>query len=96
MSHERMVEQAAKHGYPLALAKVAVNAYRMERAETYQSHAAAVYPSRGIVAGDSLSDALVKLYITLSRPAILLHAIALPSWMFILMTSSLRSVDPER
>ena len=63
VSHERMIQQAEKHGYPLALAKVAVNAYKMERSVTYQTHAAeGVYPSRGIVAGDSLSDTLVKLY----------------------------------
>jgi len=63
MDHDRMLCQARKHHFPSALVEVALNAYKMERTVTYQGIAAeGVFPSQGIVAGDSLSDVLVKLY----------------------------------
>jgi len=63
VSWARLREQAVKHGFPLTLVDITINAYRMARVVTYEGRPAAdVYPSRGIVAGDSLSDVLVKLY----------------------------------
>ena len=63
ISHQQLKERAAEHGFPLALVSVAVNAYKMARVVTYDGRAAdEVFPSKGIVAGDSLSDVLVKLY----------------------------------
>jgi len=45
------------------MVNVALNAYKMARIVTYEDQAAAeAYPDKGIVAGDSLSDILVKLY----------------------------------
>ena len=63
MDHDRLRSQAARHGSPQTLVNVALNAYRMARIVTYEDQAAMeAFPDRGIVAGDSLSDVLVKLY----------------------------------
>ena len=63
MSHTRLREQALLHDFPVALADVAINAYKMARLLTYEGQASdELFPAHGIVAGDSLSDALVKLY----------------------------------
>ena len=52
-----------KFGFPLAIVDAALNAYKMERVITYEGLAATgLFPTGGIVAGDSLSDVLVKLY----------------------------------
>ena len=63
MSHDRLIKLAAKHNFPQALVSVAVNAYKMARTVTYDGQAADdLFPVKGIIAGDSLSDCLVKLY----------------------------------
>jgi len=63
VNHDKLRERAVRHNFPLALIDVAINAYRMARVVTYDGLAAEeLYPDRGIVAGDSLSDVLVKLY----------------------------------
>ena len=62
MSHERLREQAVKLGFPLAIVDVALAAYKMARKITFEGQIAEeAYPGCGIVAGDSLSDVLVKL-----------------------------------
>jgi len=63
VSHCKLRERAERHGFPLALIDVAINAYKMARIITYDGLAAdELFPDCGIVAGDSLSDALVKVY----------------------------------
>jgi len=54
---------AKKYEFPLPLLMVALNAYKMSRVVTFEGQASdGVYPTKGIIAGDSVSDALVKLY----------------------------------
>ena len=63
MSHKRLLTMADKYDFPRALVSLVARAYQMARVVTYDSQASGkLYPSRGIVAGDSMSDALVKLY----------------------------------
>ena len=63
VSHSKLKEQALKWGFPPALVSVAINAYKMARVVTYDGCASEeVFPTQGIVAGDSLSDVLVKIY----------------------------------
>ena len=47
----------------IRLVNVAINAYKMARVVTYDGQAADdVYPSKGIVAGDSLIDMVINLF----------------------------------
>jgi len=63
MSFDRLVQQAAKYDFDPTILNVALNAYRMGRVLTYNGQAVnPMYASHGIIAGDSLSDSLVKLY----------------------------------
>ena len=63
MSHSRLRSQAVKFGFPLPVVDAAIGAYRMARILTYEGQASEEhFPAQGIVAGDSLSDVLVKLY----------------------------------
>ena len=61
--HSKLRQKAIKHHFPLAIVDCAINAYRMARVITYDGLAGDdLYPERGIIAGDSLSDCLIKLY----------------------------------
>jgi len=63
LSHSRLVNMAKKYEFPLPMLMVALNAYKMSRVVTFEGQASAgVYPTKGIIAGDSMSDALVKLF----------------------------------
>jgi len=63
ISHAKLRQRAADLGFSTAIVDVAVNAYRMARVVTYEGlPASELFPLRGIVAGDSLSDILVKIY----------------------------------
>ena len=63
MSREELARQSVKHDNDPTILPVALEAYRMGRTVTYNGQAApSLYASHGIIAGDSLSDALVKLY----------------------------------
>jgi len=63
MSHDRLRAQAAKYNFPMQLVEMAISAYCMGRVITYDGLATGeLFPTRGIVAGDSLSDILIKLY----------------------------------
>ena len=63
IDHAKLRARAIAQGFPAALIDVALNACRMARTLTYEGLPADdLFPLRGIVAGDSLSDVLVKLY----------------------------------
>ena len=50
-------------GFNTTILEVAISAYQMGRVLTYEGQAVnPLYAANGIIAGDSLSDALVKLY----------------------------------
>ena len=63
LNHSLLRQASDRHGFGQTLVDVAANAYAMARTVTYGGQAGdAVYATRGIIAGDSLSDALVKVY----------------------------------
>jgi len=63
LDHGRLRAQAELLGFPLSIIDVAINAYKMKRIVTYEDlPGPGVYPTQGIIAGDSLSDILIKLY----------------------------------
>jgi len=60
---EDLVERAKKLGFPEVLVRAAVACYRMERVVLFEGKAAeSAWPTTGIVAGDTLATALVKVY----------------------------------
>ena len=59
VSHNKLRDRAVRHGFPLALVDVAINAYKMARILTYDGLAAEeLFPDRGIVAGIRLATSL--------------------------------------
>jgi len=63
--HDKLRAQAKKYNFPMQIIEMAISAYCMGRVITYDGLASGeLYPTRGIVAGDSLSDILIKLYYT--------------------------------
>jgi len=63
VSHAKLRQRAIEHHFPLAIVDCAINAYKMARVITYDGLAGDdLYPNCGTIAGDSLSDCLIKLY----------------------------------
>ena len=62
VSHQALIDAATKRGYPLDLLRMALQAYRMERAVGINgTHAQAARGSRGITAGSGLATFQLRL-----------------------------------
>jgi len=61
--HDKLRAQAKRYGFQMQIVEMAISAYCMGRIITYDGLASGeLFPTRGIVAGDSLSDILIELY----------------------------------